>query len=169
MLTELLSSVEVPTEESVAGVNVVIASNAWCEQFRKFLLARGLNTDLATLQFLLLSRPLSPRPATNNNNKKEKTAGPAERQRLFRALWVAFLSEDSDCLVPLSDNTLWAELRNTEAELAAGRSVSTAALDRMGEVGRDPGLWEGGLEPSYARFLAQTPPPFLTACLLSIL
>ena len=94
---------------------------------------------------------------------------PAERQRLFRTLWVAFLSEDSDCLVPLSDNTLWAELRNTEAELAAGRSVSTAALDRMGEVGRDPGLWEGGLEPSYARFLAQTPPPSLTACLLSIL
>ena len=129
-----------------------------------------------TLRFLVLVHPLKICSPLNNNEapilghaKIQKTMSEADRKRLFADLFQTFLSEDSDNVLPLSNQALWAELLATFNALQSKEPVTTESLNKILQVRKDPGIWDDGLEPTYMRFLKQAPPPTLAACLLSIL
>lgn len=92
-----------------------------------------------------------------------------DRKRLFTDIFQTFLSEDSDNVLPLSNQALWADLLATFNALQSKQPVTIESLNKILQVRKDPGVWDDGLEPSYMRFLKHAPPPTLAACLLSIL
>ena len=114
-------------------------------------------------------------PLNNNeapilgHSKIQKTMSEDERKRLFADIFKTFLSEDSDNVLPLSNQALWADLLATFNALQSKEPVTTESLNKLLQVRKDPGIWDDGLEPTYMRFLKQAPPPTLAACLLSIL
>ena len=94
-----------------------------------------------------------------------------DQRRLFLEAVDTFLSEDSDTFLPLSSPALWQQLQDAAIKLRtkADESAVREAVSKLLEVRRDQKIWEDGIEPCYSRFLKQTPPPSITACLLSIL
>ena len=94
-----------------------------------------------------------------------------DQRRLFLEAVETFLSEESEALLPLSSPVLWQQLQDAAVKLRTKTDESEVreAVAKLLEVRRDQKVWEDGIEPCYARFLKQTPPPSITACLLSIL
>ena len=137
---------------------------------------RFTNNVFLNFRFLVLCQPLKLSSNVNNNqpqilghSKIHKTLSEDERKRLFKEIFQAFMSEDSENVLPLSNQALWADLLATYNSLMAKESVPSDSLNKIVQVRKDPGVWDDGIEPSYARFLKQTPPPTLAACILSIL
>ena len=127
-------------------------------------------------RFLVLIHPLKICSPLNNNEapilghtKIQKTMSEDDRKRLFTDIFETFLSEDSDDVLPLSNQALWADLLATFNALQSKEPVTNESLNKILQVRKDPGIWDDGLEPTYMRFLKQAPPPTLAACILSIL
>ena len=127
---------------------------------------------------IFLSQPLKLSAKTNNNEPKilghsklERVVSLEDQRRLFLEAVDTFLSEDSDTFLPLSSPALWQQLQDAAIKLRtkADESEVREAVSKLLEVRRDQKIWEDGIEPCYSRFLKQTPPPSITACLLSIL
>ena len=140
------------------------------------LLSKILNSSYYYYRFLVLIQPLKICSNINNNqppilghDKLHKTISEADKKRLFSDIFQTFLSEDSESMLPLSNQALWADLQATYNALQNKTSVTNEALNQILQVRRDANIWDEGLEPSYIRFLKQTPPPTLAACILSIL
>ena len=123
-------------------------------------------------------QPLKLAAKTNNNEPKilghsklERVVSLEDQRRLFLEAVDTFLSEESEALLPLSSPALWQQLQDAAVKLRTKtkENVVREAVAKLLEVRRDQKIWEDGIEPCYARFLKQTPPPSITACLLSIL
>jgi len=175
-LEDLLYELQVKNEISSSGIDTVIESNNWAKMFRQYLKDRKLDDDVHILRFLVLIQPLKICSNINNNqppilghDKLHKTISEADKKRLFSDIFQTFLSEDSESMLPLSNQALWADLQATYNALQNKTSVTNEALNQILQVRRDANIWDEGLEPSYIRFLKQTPPPTLAACILSIL
>ena len=71
----------------------------------------------------------------------------------------------------MESTPLWQQLQDAAVKLRTKteENVVREAVAKLLEVRRDQKIWEDGIEPCYARCLKQTPPPSITACLLSIL
>ena len=123
-------------------------------------------------------QPLKLAAKTNNNEPKilghsklERMVSLEDQKRLFLEAVDTFLSEESEDLLPLSSPVLWQQLQDAAVKLRTKTEENDVreAVAKLLEVRRDQKIWEDGIEPCYTRFLKQTPPPSITACLLSIL
>ena len=103
------------------------------------------------------------------HSKIQKKMPEETQKRFFIEIFETFLSEESENHLPLTNQALWGELRATYTGLKEKKSVSSQSISALLRVRRDPGVWDDGLEPAYARFVKQVPPPTLAACILSIL
>ena len=103
------------------------------------------------------------------HSKIQKKMPEETQKRFFIEIFETFLSEESENHLPLTNQALWGELRTTYTSLKEKKSVSSQSISTLLRVRRDPGVWDDGLEPAYARFVKQVPPPTLAACILSIL
>ena len=101
-------------------------------------------------------------------SKKSKTVTIRDRSKNFQDIGETFFSEESSTQLPLSNQTLWNQIHATLTSLKAGLAVSEEALDDLNTAGKDPAVWDDGLEPAFIKFIQQKPAPAL-ACLLSIL
>merc|ERR1712233_179338 len=163
-LEELLAVMAVKDEITVGSVDQVITSSPWADKFRAYLRRMKLEDDENILKFLILVQPLKLCAKTNNNEPKilghsklERVVSLDDQRRLFLEAVETFLSEESEALLPLSSPVLWQQLQDAAVKLRTKTDES--------EVGGDQKVWEDGIEPCYARFLKQTPPPSITACL----
>jgi len=174
-LEDLLYEMQIKADVTSSSVDTLIESNHWAKMFRQYLKERKLSDDENIFRFLVLIHPLKLHPINNNQtqilgqNKILKPLSPEETQRLFTDIFQTFLSEDSDNVLPLSNQALWADLLATHSSLQKKVPVSNESLNEILKVRKDPGIWDDGIEPSYMRFLKQAPPPTLAACILSIL
>lgn len=175
-LEELLYEVGVKDDISAATVDQVIGSSPWANKFRLYLKSRNLSGDETILRFLVLIQPLKSCANFNNNHaqilghsKIHHGLTESDRKRLFMDIFDTFLSEDSEDVLPLSNQALWGDLLATSNSIKAGLPVSMESIIEIIQVRKDPGVWDEGIEPTYMRFLKQAPPPTLTACILSIL
>lgn len=176
-LEELVSQVTVTKDVKEMDLEQIIMDSPWANRFRQYLRNRSLEDDENILKFLVMVQPLKFLAYINNNDLKilghSKLHGPViteeEQKRLFLRVVDTFLAEESEALLPLSNQALWADLTATASSIRSGLPVSKQALAEICEVRRDPGIWDQGIEPTYFRFLKQVPPPSLAACILSIL
>jgi len=175
-LEELLYEIGVKDDISPATVDQVIGASPWANKFRLYLKSRNLSDDETILRFLVLIQPLKSCANLNNNHaqilghsKIHHGLTESDRKRLFVDIFDTFLSEESEDVLPVSNQALWADLLATSNSIKAGLSVSMESMMEIVQVRKDPGVWDEGIEPTYMRFLKQAPPPTLTACLLSIL
>merc|ERR1719266_2331562 len=177
-LEELLAVMAVKDEITVGSVDQAITASPWVDKFRAYLKRMKLEDDENILKFLILVQPLKLSAKTNNNEPKilghsklERVVSLEDQRRLFLEAVDTFLSEESEALLPLSSPVLWQQLQDAAIKLrtTADESEVREAVSKLLEVRRDQKIWEDGIEPCYSRFLKQTPPPSITACLLSIL
>lgn len=176
-LEELLYEIGVKDDISAATVDQMIGVSPWANKFRQYLKSRNLSGDETILRFLVLIQPLKSCANFNNNNhaqilghsKIHHGLTESDRKRLFVDIFDTFLSEESEDVLPLSNQALWGDLLATSNSIKAGLSVSMESIMEITQVRKDPGIWDEGIEPTYMRFLRQAPPPTLTACIMSIL
>jgi len=177
-LEELLAVMAVKDEINVGTVEQAITASPWTDKFRAYLRRMKLEDDENILKFLILVQPLKLSAKTNNNEPKilghsklERVVSLEDQRRLFLEAVETFLSEESEALLPLSSPVLWQQLQDAAAKLRTKTEEIEVreAVAKLLEVRRDQKVWEDGIEPCYTRFLKQTPPPSITACLLSIL
>ena len=166
-MEELLYEIGVKDDISAATVDQVIGTSPWANKFRLYLKSRNLSDDETILRFLVLIQPL--KSCANFNNNHWDTPRFTKTKRLFVEIFDTFFSEDSEDVLPLSNQALWGDLLATSNSIKAGLPVSMESMMEIIHVRKDPGIWDDGLEPTYMRFLKQAPPPTLTACILSIL
>ena len=131
---------------------------------------------MITFRFLVLIQPLRTCYPLNNNQtqilghtKITKSLSEDERKRFFTEIFQNFLSEDCDNMLPLSNQALWASLNDTFTTMQAKKTVKSESLNEIINVRKDPSVWDEGIEPTYMRFIKQSPAPTLAACILSIL
>jgi len=177
-LEELLAVMAVKDEINVGTVDQAITASPWADKFRAYLRRLKLEDDENILKFLILVQPLKLSAKTNNNEPKilghsklERVVSLEDQRRLFLEAVETFLSEESEALLPLSSPVLWQQLQDAAVRLRTKTEEIEVreAVAKLLEVRRDQKVWEDGIEPCYTRFLKQTPPPSITACLLSIL
>jgi len=177
-LEELLAVMAVKDEINVGTVEQAITASPWTDKFRAYLRRMKLEDDENILKFLILVQPLKLCAKTNNNEPKilghsklERVVSLEDQRRLFLEAVETFLSEESEALLPLSSPVLWQQLQDAAVKLRTKTEEIEVreAVAKLLEVRRDQKVWEDGIEPCYTRFLKQTPPPSITACLLSIL
>jgi len=175
-LEELLYEIGVKDDITAATVDQVIGANPWANKFRQYLKSRNLSDDETILRFLVLIQPLKSCANFNNNHaqilghsKIHHALSESDRKRLFVEIFDNFLSEESEDVLPLSNQALWGDLLATSNSIKAGLPVSMDSIMEITQVRKDPGIWDEGIEPTYMRFLKQAPPPTLAACILSIL
>jgi len=175
-LEELLYEIGVKDDISSATVDQVIGDSPWANKFRQYLKSRNLSDDETILRFLVMVQPF--RSCANFNNNHTQILGHSkihhalseeDRKRLFVDIFDTFLSEDSEDVLPLSNQALWSDLLATSNSIKAGLPVSMDSIMEINLVRKDPGIWDESIEPTYMRFLRQNPPPTLTACIMSIL
>jgi len=175
-LEELLYEMCVKDDITSATVDHVIENYPWSSKFTQYLRARNLSDDETILRFLVLIQPLKNCANFNNNHaqilghsKIHRGLSESDRKRLFVDIFDNFLSEESEDVLPLSNQALWGDLLATRNSIKSGLPVSLQSIMEIVLVRKDPGVWDEGIEPAYMRFLAQVPPPTLSACILSIL
>merc|ERR1712038_2231604 len=173
-LEELLAVMAVRDEVNMGTIEQAIMASPWVGKFRAYLRRMKLEDDENILKFLILVQPLKLAAKTNNNEPKilghtklERVVSLEDQRRLFLDAVDTFLSEESEALLPLSSPALWQQLQDAAIKLRtkADESEVREAVSKLLEVRRDQKIWEDGIEPCYSRFLKQTPPPSITACL----
>lgn len=110
-------------------------------------------------------------PKILGHGKLQRSLSPGHQKRLFLECFDTFMGEDAEEVLPLSSPALWKQIFDAATALRTSKEpgVPRESVLLLLEVRRDPLLWDQTLQPSYTRFLRQTPPPSLTACILSIL
>merc|ERR1719334_1877701 len=144
-LEELLYEIGVKDDVSSTTVDQIIGSNPWAHKFRQYLKSRNLTDDETILRFLVLIQPFKSCANFNNNHtqilghsKIHHALSEEDRKRLFVDIFDTFLSEDSEDVLPLSNQAVWSDLLATSNSIKAGLPVSIDSIMEINLVRKDP-------------------------------
>ena len=147
-LEELLHQIEVPDTISSSTVDEVIMNNYWTNKFSNYLSLRQLYDDETILRFLVMDQPIF-------LHRNSTTFNLENLRSLFVDICDTFLTEESENVLPLSNQVLLHDLLETADIIKSGLPVTVSSILYINMVRKDPGIWDEGIEPTYYRFLKQ--------------